>query len=227
MKKIFKDWNLFEISFLTLSLFIILICYLLNHDKNMLSLIVSLLGIFTVICGAKGLIIAPFINIIYNVLYIFISFSQNFYGEVLIYIFLMIPLNIITIISWLKNRSNENKNIVKVNKISKKEYSILIIVTIGILFSFYLLLKSLNTSALIISTFSLADSLIASYLLFRRSSNYAIAFIINDIILILLWLTTLTNGKIIHLPIVITFMIFLINDIYGLIIWKKREKLQS
>ena len=139
----------------------------------------------------------------------------------------MTPINIFTIISWLKNRSNENKVIVKVNKIKKKEYVILGIISIFITFTFYFLLKSLNTNALLISTLSLTDSFIASYLLFRRSSNYALVYIINDIILIILWLTTIPNVGLTYVPVIMTFAIFLINDIYGLILWKKREKIQK
>ena len=84
-----------------------------------------------------------------------------------------------------------------------------------------------NWNLLFISTLSLTDSFIASYLLFRRSSNYALVYIINDTILIILWLTTITNNNFTYLPIIITFIIFLINDIYGLIMWKKREKKQN
>ena len=139
----------------------------------------------------------------------------------------MTPINIFTIISWLKNRSNENKDIVKVNKIEKKEYIILGIVSTLITFAFYFLLKSLNTSSLIISTLSLTDSFIASYLLFRRSSNYALVYIVNDIILIILWVTTIPSEGLKYLSIIVSFIIFLINDVYGLIMWKKREKKQN
>lgn len=227
MKNFFKNWSLFEISFLIFSSLIISICFLLGSDKNLLSLIVSLLGIITVLSGAKGLVISPFINIIYNIIYIILCFSQKFYGEVLIYIFIMTPINIFTIISWLKNRSNENKDIVKVNKIEKKEYIILTIVTTTLTVGFYYLLKSLNTSSLLISTLSLTDTFVASYLMFRRSSNYALVYIVNDIILIILWATTIPNEGIKYLPIIVSFIIFLINDIYGLIMWKKREKNQK
>ena len=227
MKNIFKEWSLFEICFLTLSILIISFCFILIPNKNISSLIVSILGIITVISGAKGLIISPFINIIYNIIYIIICFSQKFYGEVIIYSFILTPLNIITINSWLKNRSKENKNIVKVNKLSIKEYYILGILTILITICFYFLLKSLNTNSLLISTLSLTDSFVATYLLFRRCSNYALAYIVNDIILITLWLTTISTEKMTHLPIIISFVIFLINDIYGLTLWKKREKVQN
>ena len=61
------------------------------------------------------------------------------------------------------------------------------LVTVLVTFMFYYILKLLNTNELMISTISLTASLVASYLMLRRSSNYAIAFVINDVILITLW----------------------------------------
>lgn len=225
MKKLFKGWTKFEIIFLIISLSAITICFLFNEDKNVLSLVTSLLGVIVVLTGAKGLIVSPFINIFYNILYIIISISQKYYGEVLIYVFLMMPLHITTIISWLKNKSNKDSNIVSVNKLNRKEYMVLGLVTILITFMFYYILKLLDTNELMISTISLTASLVASYLMLRRSSNYAIAFVINDVILITLWGIACVND-IALLPMVVTFMVFFVNDIYGFISWKKREKEQ-
>lgn len=227
MKEFFKSWNLFEKLFLIISLFIVIGCFFLGTDKNILSLVTSVLGVITVIFGAKGLVWAPIINIIYNIVYILLSYSQGFYGEVIIYIFLMTPLNIAMIVSWFKNKSKKDENIVAVNKLSKKEYILLFVFTLFISVIFYLLLKALNTSALLISTISLIDSFIASYLLFRRCSNYALSYIVNDIILIVLWSFAIKNNGIAYLPIVLSFIVFLVNDIYGLISWKKREKEQN
>jgi nicotinamide mononucleotide transporter PnuC len=225
MKKVFKGWTKFEVIFLIVSLCAITICFLFNKDKNIISLITSLLGVFVVLTGAKGLIVSPFINIFYNILYIIISLSQKYYGEVLIYVFLMMPLHITTIISWIKNKSNKNSNIVSINKLNKKEYMVLGLVTVLVTFMFYYILKLLNTNELMISTISLTASLVASYLMLRRSSNYAIAFVINDVILITLWGIACFND-IALLPMVVTFMVFFVNDIYGFISWKKREKEQ-
>ncbi|MGN1337542.1 MAG: nicotinamide riboside transporter PnuC [Candidatus Coprovivens sp.] len=225
MKKLFKGWTKFEIIFLIVSLSAITICFLFNEDKNVLSLVTSLLGVIVVLTGAKGLLVSPFINIFYNILYIIISISQRYYGEVLIYIFLMMPLHITTIISWLKNKSNKDSNVVSVNKLNRKEYMVLGLVTVLVTFMFYFILKLLDTNELIISTISLTASLVASYLMLRRSSNYAIAFVINDIILITLWGIACVND-IALLPMVVTFMVFFVNDIYGFISWKKREKEQ-
>ena len=52
-----------------ISILIITICFLLTNDKSILTLLTSIFGILTVLCGAKGLIVAPIINIIYNVMF--------------------------------------------------------------------------------------------------------------------------------------------------------------
>ena len=98
----------------------------------------------------------------------------------------MMSLHITTIICWLKNKCNKDSNIVSINKLNKKEYMVLGLVTVLVTFMFYYILKLLNTNELMISTISLTASLVASYLMLRRSSNYAIAFVINDVILITL-----------------------------------------
>lgn len=227
MKKFFKSWNLFEKLFLIISLIIIIACFFLGTDKNILSLITSILGVITVIFGAKGLVWAPVVNLLYNIVYIILSYTQGFYGEVLIYIFMMTPINIAMIVSWLNNKSKEDENIVAVNKINKKEYILLFVFTFIVAVGFYFILKALNTTALFISTISLIDSFIATYLLYRRCSNYALSYIVNDIILIVLWSFAIINNGIAYLPMVLSFLVFLVNDIYGLISWKKREKLQN
>jgi len=227
MKNFLKSWNLFEKLFLLISLLIIIICFFLGTDKNILSLVTSILGVITVIFGAKGLVWAPVVNLLYNIVYIILSYTQGFYGEVLIYIFMMTPINIAMIVSWLKNKSKEDENIVEVNKLNKKEYILLFGFTLIVAVGFYFILKALNTTALFISTISLIDSFIATYLLYRRCSNYALSYIVNDIILIVLWLYAIRNNGIAYLPMVLSFLVFLVNDIYGLISWKKRERKQN
>lgn len=227
MKKIFKGWSHFEITFLFCSLIIITLCFFLGADRNVFSLIVSLVGVISVLTVAKGLVIAPMINIIYNLIYAILSITQQYYGEAIIYIFLMIPISVISIIEWLKNKSKDSEKVVEVNKIHGIEYAWLSVVTIIATIGFYFLLRFLHTNELIISTISLISSLVASYLMLRRCSYYALGFVTNDIILIILWSLVVKNNSISYLPTVITFVVFLINDIYGFINWKRLEKKQE
>ena len=223
MKKLSKNWALWEIIFLLTSILTISICFFISPEKSVLSFISSICGITTVFFLAKGLFFAPITDIIYNCLYAAVSIVSLYYGEAIIYIFVMMPISISSLITWFKNK-NKDESTVKVNKIKGKEWGFLSIACVAITIGFYFLLKVLNTSQLFVSTISIITSVIGAYLLLRRSSYYAIAFILNDIILIVLWgLTTLTNG-LMYLPTTLSFIVFLINDTYGFIRWKKEEK---
>lgn len=227
MKKIFKNWNWFEIGFLFFSFATILVGFFIGTEKNYLSLITSLVGVLCVLLVAKGLIIAPFICIIFDVLYTILSITQKFYGEAIIMIFIMIPLCIVQIFSWLKNKNSKNKNLVSVSKVKPKEYILLFVIGVIGSIIFYFILKVLNTNELIVSTLSFTMSLCASYLSIRRSPYYAICYMIDDIVGFTLWLLAVVNFSPALIPSMLCPALYFINDIYGFYRWKKDEKQAS
>ena len=222
MKKFLKDWKKWEIIFLITCWVVVLTCFFISKEKDVLSLITSLTGITSVFIIAKGLFFAPYLDIIYNILYSVMSIIMCYYGEAIIYIFVMMPISIFSIITWFKNKK-EDSSVVKVNKVSKKEWLLLSVATVLLTIGFYFLLKALNTRELIVSTISLISSVMGAYLLLRRSSYYAIVFIFNDIILIILWALSIGSFGLSYLPSILSFTVFLFNDTYGFIRWKKEE----
>jgi nicotinamide mononucleotide transporter len=89
-------------------------------------------------------------------------------------------------------------------------------------FLFYELLKYLNTPNLMFSTVSIVTSFLAATLTMLRSSYYALGYASNDIVLIILWVMASIKDPS-YFPVVVNFMIFFLNDMYGFISWKKRE----
>ena len=227
MKKFFKDWNIFEILILVFGISLIVVCFIVEKEKNVLSFITSLIGVVSVLFVAKGLTIAPIIDIVFCVLYAIVSYFQKYYGEAIIYIVMMMPISLFSIFSWFKNKNSTNENFVKINKIHGIEYLYLSIATIVLTIGFYFLLDVLNTSQLIVSTISLITSVVASYLMLRRCPYYAIGFMLNDIILIILWSMAIAVSGWSCLPTVLSFCVFFINDLYGFIHWKIQEKKQD
>lgn len=227
MKKIFKNWKWYELVFLAVSVVALTVSFVVGADKNWLSYITSIFGILGALLLAKGFFIAPFIIVIQGVLYSIVSYIQAYYGEMIIYVGIMIPISILSIIFWLRNRKKENNMLVEVNKVKGKEFLCLFIVAIGMTFGFYFLLRALNTSELIISTLSLTTSAVAAYLSLRRCSYYALWYVANDIVLIILWSTSVAKHGISYLPMAICFAFFLMNDIYGFVRWKIDEKKQK
>ena len=219
-------WTLFEILFLSICLAVVVGCFVFSSDRNYFSLTTSLIGVVAVLTVSKGLVWAPYVNVVFNTCYAILAFTQGFYGEFIISVVLMNAIYIMSIVSWVRNKGKQNDKVVQINKISKMEYTVLVIATLVVTVLFYFILKALNTRELVVGTLSLVGSGVAAYLMFRRCSNYALGYIFNDIVLILMWsLNIVTNGWG-YLPTVISFVVFLLNDIYGFIHWKKEEKSQ-
>lgn len=222
MKKIFKDWTKFEILLLVISIISVGVTGILCNS-SILTQLCSITGILCAITQAKGKVISQFIGLVIVVLYSILSFQNKFYGEVIIYIFIMLPLFISGIISWIKNLNTET-NTVNENTLHKKEWIILTIVSIVLFVILYYLLKYFNTNQLLVSTLSLVTSLFATYLVARRSKYGFLFYIGNDIILFILWGGQIIKGDFALIPILVNPIINFINDSYAWKSWNKREK---
>lgn len=220
--KLFKDWSKFELILLLGGMITLIISGILCNS-TLLTIICSITGIMCALTQAKGKVISQFIGLILVVIYSIISYQNKYYGEVLIYIFIMLPLFISGIISWLKNINNDT-NIVKENELSKREWIILTSISLVLFIGLYYLLKYFNTKELFISTLSMVTSLFATYLVARRSKYGFLFYIGNDIILFILWGLPVIQGNLLLIPMLINPLINLINDTYGWISWNRRNK---
>ncbi len=208
------------------SVFLIMISFLLFDRENFLTLIASLIGVTSLIFNAKGNPLGQFFMIIFSLLYGMISFHFAYYGEMVTYLGMTAPMAVFSLISWLRNPYLGNKAEVKINRLQRKEFIFLIILTAFVTVIFYFILDMFHTTNLIPSTISVTTSFLAVYLTFRRSTFFAIAYAANDIILIFLWiLAARTNTS--YISVIICFILFFINDIYGFINWSRMQKRQE
>ena len=210
------------------SVFFILASFLLFDRPSYLTLAASIIGATALIFNAKGNPFGQFLTIIFSILYGIISYTFQYYGEMITYLGMTAPMAVFSLISWLHNPYNGNQSEVKVNHLKKPEILFMFLISIVITGFFYFILKTLHTTHLLPSTISVTTSFLAVYLTFRRSEYYALAYAANDIVLIILWILA-TLQHISYLSVVICFIIFLVNDIYGFISWfnmKKRQQAQ-
>lgn len=98
--------------------------------------------------------------------------------------------------------------------------------SLAVTFIFYFILKGFHTANIVPSTISVTTSFLAVYLTFRRSPYFALAYAANDIVLILLW-TLASMQDIRYFSVVVCFIAFLINDVYGFVSWQKMKKRQA
>jgi nicotinamide riboside transporter PnuC len=62
--------------------------------------------------------------------------------------------------------------------------------------------------------------------MYLRSSAYALSYAANDIVLIILWIMA-SIDNISYLPMIVCFVMFFINDMYGFFNWRKMKKRQT
>ena len=226
MKNLLAYFTKFEIGLWSASVLLIILSFCIFDRENYLTLIASIIGATFLIFNAKGNPIGQFLTIVFSVLYGIISYSFAYYGEMLTYLGMTMPMALFALISWLKNPYKKGKAEVKVNKLSKKEIAFMLVLSAFVTIAFYYLLRWFDNANLIPSTISVTTSFIAVYLTFRRSPYFALAYAMNDLVLIVLWvLASLT--EISYLSVVICFAVFLVNDLYGFVSWKNMEKRQK
>lgn len=191
-----------------------------------MTLAASLIGVTSLIFCAKGNPFGQFLMVIFSLLYGVISFSFSYYGEMLTYLGMTMPMAVLSLISWLKNPYSKGAPEVKVYQINRKETIAMFALAFSVTFVFYFILDFFHTSNLIPSTLSVTTSFLAVYLTYKRSPYYALGYAMNDLILILLWgLASMENQT--YISVVVCFCMFFINDLYSYFSWKKMELRQT
>jgi nicotinamide mononucleotide transporter PnuC len=208
------------------SVILIITSFCLFDKENYLALCASLIGVTSLIFNAKGNPFGQLLMVVFSLLYGIISYTISYYGEMITYLGMTMPMAIFALVSWLRNPFNGNKAEVSVNSITIKETIFMWLITILVTITFYFILEHFNTANIVPSTLSVTTSFLAVYLTFRRSPYFAIAYAANDIILIVLWiLASLYDIR--YISVVVCFTAFLANDIYGYINWQQMKIRQN
>lgn len=221
-----KYFSAFEIALWCVSAALIIISYTLFGGDGILSLIASLIGVTSLIFNAKGNPAGQALMIAFSLMYGVISWSFAYYGEMITYLGMTMPMAALALVSWLKNPFGGKRSQVAVNRISLRETLFMTALTALVTAVFCLILKALGTANVIPSTISVATSFAAVYLTFRRSPYFALAYAANDVVLIALW-SLASAEDVSYIPVTVCFAVFLVNDLYGFYNWLKMRKSQS
>lgn len=215
-----------ETALWCVSVLMITAAFLLFDRGNYLTLAASLVGVTSLIFNAKGNPTGQALIVVFSVLYGMISFNFAYYGEMITYLGMTAPMSVFALISWLRNPYGGNRSEVKVNRIRRREVVLMFALSAVVTVGFYFILKAFGTANLLPSTLSVTTSFLAVYLTFRRCAFFALAYAANDLVLIVLWtLAAAKNTS--YISVIVCFVIFLVNDLYGFVSWSKIYKRQN
>lgn len=225
LKKLIAYFSTGELILWSSSIVLILLSFYIFDGSDHMTLAASVIGVTSLIFNAKGNPFGQLLMVIFSLFYGLISFSFSYYGEMITYLGMTMPMAVFSLISWLRNPHNGNRAEVSVNRISAAESVFMWIMTALVTLLFYFILAHFDTANIVPSTISVTTSFLAVYLTFRRNPFFAVAYAANDVVLIVLWVLASLNDER-YISVVVCFAAFLVNDIYGFINWKRIEKRQ-
>lgn len=226
IKKSFQNLTKLEKILWIVSITCVVICFIFSPEKDLLNFVASAVGVTALIFVAKGDVLGQILTVFFSLLYGIISYAFNYYGEMITYLGMTMPIALVSVVSWLKHPYEEGKNEVEISHLTKAKTALTFFVSIIVTVVFYFILKFFNTANLIVSTISITTSFLASAFLVLRCEYYAVAYAANDIILIVLWILASCEDTS-YIPMVVCFIMFFINDIYGFVNWRRMKRRQN
>lgn len=199
---------------------LIVLSFLIFDRENYLTLAASLVGVTSLIFAARGHPAGPALMVIFSLMYGYISLSFRYYGEMLTYVGMTLPMSVAALVSWLRHPYRGGEPEVKVERLGRRDWLLMWLFTIAVTALFFFILRALGTANLVPSTVSVATSFAAVYLTWRRSPFYALAYAANDVVLIILWLLAAAVDSA-YLSVAVCFAAFLVNDLYGFFSWRR------
>lgn len=225
IKNPFKLLSKFEMCLWLTSAAVVLLSFVLSGFSGLSNTICSLIGVTALIFVAKGHVLGMILCIIFAAFYGVISLHFKYYGELITYAGMTLPMDVFALVSWIKNPYKDTHE-VKVARMTRRQTALMWVATGVVTVIFYLILEALNTPNIYPSTLSISTSFLAVALTYFRSPYYALAYAANDVVLIVLWtIACFTDTS--YIPMVMCFCMFLANDLYGLYNWKKMQIRQN
>ncbi len=214
-----------EVALWAVSAVAILFSFALFDRQNWLTLVASLTGVTSLIYSAKGHPVGQLLMVLFSLMYGVISFAVRYYGEMITYLGMTMPMAAFALLSWLRHPYQGNRAQVSVHQIGQREWGFALLLTAAVTILFSFILAAFHTQRLALSTLSVATSFLAVYLTFRRSPWFAAAYAANDVVLSLLWSPTATEDRA-CLSVAVRFIAFLANDVYGFVSWRRMARQQ-
>lgn len=144
------------------SLAVVLIANLMTPELDPLTVTAALVGVTSLVFAAKGNVWAQILMIVFSILYGVISFRFHYWGEMITYLGMTLPMAVWSTVTWLKNPSKENGSEVAIQTLARRHLAALAASTAAVAAVFYYILKLLDTPNLFFSTVSVITSFLAA-----------------------------------------------------------------
>ena len=228
-QEFFGGWTKFEATWLLLFLTIQIVIFIIEPD-SWLATIAAITGILCVVFVGKGKISNYFFGFISVSLYAYISYTFKLYGEMMLNLLVYVPVQFIGFYFWRKNMTSENTlnqsgaQEVIAKALTLKQWILLLIITpIGTL-AYIEYLVYLGSSAAWLDGATVVISIVAQVLMILRYREQWALWILVNIMTISLWAYMYFHHGETSTPLLVMYIMYLCNSVYGYYNWIKLEK---
>ena len=221
IKSEFKNWGKYEkVLFPSVLVLTVIISIFIGDDK--IALVSALCGMSYTILAGKGKISCYFIGIIGTFCYSYLAFKNGFYGNLALYMFYYLPMEIIGILKWRKHLKKDVREIIK-TRLSNKDRIIYAITAIILSMALSFVLRVFDGSTPFLDGTVTVLSIIGQLLTVKRCiEQWHIWFVVNLLSLIM-WLFAYVNGSNCFATIIM-WAVYLVLSVYFLNAWKREIK---
>jgi len=222
VKKEFSGWGRVEkIVFPSEILFIA--CVAIYMKDTPAAIISAICGICATILAGKGKISCYVFGIIANICYSYISFKNQFWGNLALNALYYFPMQFVGIAKWKNHLKKETQEIYKSN-LNKRERIIYSLTAVLLSTCGYFLLKHFNDLNPVFDSVTTVLSVIAFILTVKRCIEQWYVWTIVNAMCIIMWIGAYLNGS--HcFATILMWSTYLILGLYFLGNWRKELKI--
>lgn len=224
IKKELKGWKKHEV----IGLFTVLTMILINAfflKDSPVAVCSAICGILYTIIAGKGKISCYLFGLLGSGCYIWLSFSNALWGNMLLYLCYYIPMQVLGIFKWKKHLHKDSKEIIKTQLSFKKRMKYSIIGVLGCL-STILILTYFNDKSPIIDGITTFLSILGMYFTVKRYIEQWMIWIVVNGLSFVMWLNIVLHGAK-TISTVIMWGTYFILAVYFYKEWKKELSLTS
>jgi nicotinamide mononucleotide transporter len=223
-----KDWTVFEKTWIVMFSAINIYLYF-ALDDTLLGFISSFTGMLCVVLVAKGKIANYYFGIIQTSTYAYISYTYGLFGEAMLNGFFYLPIQFIGIYLWKKNQTSRSVKgeDVSAKRLSAKGWLIVTAISIVASLAYAEVLRVIGGQQVRIDSIAVVLSIIAQILMLKRFAEQWLLWIIVNGLSVVLWFVTLINTGGNDWSMLVMWIAFLFNSVYGYVNWIKLSKKQE
>lgn len=191
---------------------------------GLIEFIASVTGIIGAILVAKGKLSSYYWGFVATVLYAYVSYKYQLYGETIMYTILFTPMQVIGAVLWARklNVDGDRADVIK-KYLSTTQRVVLTAGTLLAICLYALFIRELKGAAPGLDSATAILSIVATWLMVARYSEQWYVWIVVNIVAVTLWIQQAMHHETQGWAVLAMWITFLLNSLFGAYKWKKEQ----